>query len=290
MSSTPQETDDGHEAHLDDEVQGAIATIFRFSLIRHLRNRRTWLFVILSLMPVAWSLYLSLNPETLNDQASTAALGTVRALEQVHAPPEPTANAYGWIFLHMYVQFACALIAIFYGAGTGSFAAEAERGSLSLFLGRPIKRWHYYVGKRLALDASVFILTAPAVVMSFLILVGPGGEHFILYASMGALAVSIFAFNSIISLLGLYRWALVASLAYAFIWELWNSTVSGERVRYFTLNFYQQSLTIKTLTDDRMGITIFDPVEAVLALLTIGLSFSLLTMFLFDRREFRLPR
>lgn len=290
MSSTPRGTDAGHEAPLDDEVQGAIATIFRFSLARHLRSRRTWLFVVLALLPVIWSFYLNKNPDTLGDQASTAALGTVRALEDVHAPPEPTANAYGWIFLHMYLQFVCTLIAIFYGAGTGSFAAEAERGSLSLFLGRPIKRWQYYLGKRLALDASVFAITAPALFLTFLILVGPGGEHFILYASIGALAVSIFAFNSIISLFGLFRGALVYSLAYAFIWELWNITASGERVRYLTLNYYQQSLTIKTLTDDRLGVSILDPTEAVAALGAIGLSFSLLTIAIFNVREFRLAR
>lgn len=290
MSSTPRRIEDENEAPLNNEVQGAISTIFRYSLDRYLRNRRTLLFVMLSLLPVAWSIYLVQNPDTLSDQASTAALGTVRALEEVHAPPEPTANAFGWIFLHMYVQFACTLIAIFYGAGTGSFAAEAERGSLSLFLGRPIKRWHFYVGKRLALDTSVFVLTAPALFLVFLVLVGPGGEHFIFYASIGALAVSIFAFNSIISLFGLFRWALVASLAYAFIWELWNITASGERVRYLTLNYYQQSLTIKLLTDSRLGVSVFDPVEAVLALVAIGLSFSLVTILIFNQREFRLPR
>ena len=61
-------------------------------------------------------------------------------------------------------------------------------------------------------------------------------------------------------------------------------------MRYLTLNYYQQSLTIKTLTDDRLGVSVFDPVEAVLALVAIGLSFSLVTIAIFNQREFRLAR
>ncbi len=265
----------------------ATRRVFAFTLRRLLWSPRTVVVAIVALLPVVWAAHLASDPALLAARMPAPPIGSALPIERITAMPSPPANAFGWLLLHMYLQCAAALAGVLYGTGGVSVAADAERGTLSLLLCRPVSRWRYWLGRRLAVDAAVLLVTGPGLLMTYAILVGPA-EPFVLLASIGILALSVAAWNSILTLFGLFRWSLVGGLLFAFVWEFGLNRVEvGEGVRFYTLWHYQRSLVRSVLNDALFGLGLTDPGVAAAALAAVALGFGALACIIFTRREFR---
>ncbi|MXW26903.1 MAG: ABC transporter permease subunit [Dehalococcoidia bacterium] len=103
---------------------------------------------------------------------------------------------------------------------TAAIGSEIEDGTIVYLLSKPVERWRILAGKLLAAwGATTVIVLASALVGSVVALVGED-DWSILGGFLIALAAGSLAYSSLFVMLSLFTSrALLAGIAYAFIWE-----------------------------------------------------------------------
>ena len=190
------------------------------------------------------------------------------------------------------LPFVAPMLALFYASGV--VTDDAEAGTLRYFLTRPIERRDLFLGKVLGNFVMVlFLFLPPFVLCYYLTLAGSGwqelGSRFpTLVQDIGTAVLGIFAYSGLFSLAGTaLKRPLIFGLFFLFGWQAGASIVPGA-VRYFTVTHYLHSLmphesfqgALAGLAGQRSSV-----LEAVLALLVIGIATHGLAIWLFARKE-----
>lgn len=144
---------------------------------------------------------------------------------------------------------------------TAAIGSEIEDGTIVYLLSKPVERWRILAGKLLAAwGATAVIVLASALVGTVVALAGEGGWS-ILGGFLIALAAGSLAYSSLFVMLSLFTSrALLAGIAYAFIWEgvITNFAPGVQRfsIREFTASIAEAAAdTEPWVFDADLGIT-----------------------------------
>lgn len=253
---------------------GRIQLAARWSFSQTLFSPRTIGMGILALTPVL------------------VALGFRAAVALDMAPASSGFRVFSIVTASVSLPFVAPMLSLFYASGVVS--DDAEAGTLGYFLTRPIEREELVTGKMLSNLTMAFFLFIPAFVLGYYLSVAPSGwqelgNRFpVLFRDLGAALLALFAYNGLFSLAGtLLRRPLLFGLFFVFGWQAGASVVPGS-IRLFTVTHYLHSLiprdglggALAQLTGQRST-----PVQAVVALLLIGVATHALAIWRFKRKE-----
>jgi ABC-2 type transport system permease protein len=163
-----------------------------------------------------------------------------------HVPPKLTGfDLYGVIVAVYYVRNVLPLAALFYA--TSLIADEVDGKTLTYLLTRPLRRESILAGKFAAYVVTTLVMTLPATVITFFLLVtargfaGTGAAVPDLFRDLGAIAVTLISYGALFTLLGvLLRRPMIPGLLFLFVWEL-VANLPGYLPR-FTLTAWLRSL------------------------------------------------
>jgi ABC-2 type transport system permease protein len=188
------------------------------------------------------------------------------------------------------------LTALLYAAGM--IGDEVEDQTLTYLLIRPLPKWAIYVTKLLATLLLAIVLTAVFTTLTYVVLgwgdwrVGADGLVLRALKLSGLLALTLVAYAAIFGCLSLFtRWTLVVGVAYLVLFEgvLANFDFA---IRKLTVMYYFRVLAERWLSWNVEEWSI-DLQKApatwvcVATLLGAGLVFTVIAMFVFTTREFR---
>jgi ABC-2 type transport system permease protein len=210
-----------------------------------------------------------------------------------HIPAKLTGfDLYGVIVAVYYVRNVLPLAALFYA--TSLIADEVEGKTLTYLLTRPVRRESILAGKFAAYVVTTLVLTLPATVITFFLLVtargfaGTGAAAPDLFRDMGAISITLVSYGALFALLGvLLRRPVIPGLLFLFVWEL-VANLPGYLPR-FTLTAWLRSLIRHRPAQEGLS-DLFGQVLPlgeslfVLAIVTLGLL--ALSFWIFARREY----
>ena len=188
--------------------------------------------------------------------------------------------------------FVAPMLSLFYASGVTS--DEVEAGTMRYFLTRPVARSDWLFGKMLGTYTMVLLLFLPPFVLCYYLTVAPSGWQEVgtrfptLLRDVGVAGLGLFAYNGLFSLAGtVLRRPLLFGLFFVFGWQAGASIVPGA-VRYTTITHFLTSLlphesfqgALAALVGQRSSV-----LEAVLALLAIGVVTHWLAIWVFQRKE-----
>ncbi|MEM7200515.1 MAG: ABC transporter permease subunit [Planctomycetota bacterium] len=149
-----------------------------------------------------------------------------------------------YLFL-LYPQMLCMLLALLYGSSL--LGSELDGKTITYLFTRPIPRWHFVVGKFLAIVAVLLPPTAVSLAVSWQLLGGPGGVQ-LLGAQLASVFGSLLAYNAVFVLIGFIvpRRAMVVALIYGVVFEFLLSFVPAI-VNTFAVTYYLRSIVVEML-------------------------------------------
>jgi ABC-2 type transport system permease protein len=210
-----------------------------------------------------------------------------------HIPAKLTGfDLYGVIVAVYYVRNVLPLAALFYA--TSLIADEVEGKTLTYLLTRPLRRESILAGKFAAYVVTTLVLTLPATVITFFLLVtargfaGTGAAAPDLFRDMGAISITLVSYGALFTLLGvLLRRPVIPGLLFLFVWEL-VANLPGYLPR-FTLTAWLRSLIRHRPAQEGLS-DLFGQVlplgESLLVLATATLGLLALSFWIFARREY----
>lgn len=250
----------------------AAKDVFFISIERMLpRSRSFWVFLLLAL-PVVFGVILRLYPP--------------------EGLPLTGFELYGIVIALFFVRNLLPLVALLFGSALISDAVDSK--TLTYFLTRPISRLSIFVGEFLAYLATVMTLTAPCVVLSYVVLCAgtPQGLGFgaaAMVQDLGACALTLFTYGAVFALLGVsLRRPLVPGLLFLFIWEGFVANFPGDAPNY-TLTAYARSLIRHRPSEEGLAelfSKFFGVGESVMVLGVVGVISLALAIWIFSRREY----
>jgi len=210
-----------------------------------------------------------------------------------HVPAKLTGfDLYGVIVAVYYVRNVLPLAALFYA--TSLIADEVDGKTLTYLLTRPLRRESILAGKFAAYVVTTLVLTLPATVITFFLLVtargfaGTGAAVPDLFRDLGAITLTLVSYGALFTLLGvLLRRPVIPGLLFLFVWEL-VANLPGYLPR-FTLTAWLRSVVRHRPAQEGLS-DLFGQVLplgeclAVLAIVTAGLL--TLSFWIFARREY----
>lgn len=222
--------------------------VFRLTMRQLMGRGRTILMLVLALLPLLLAIIVRIaSPEDYENQRFVA-----RALYQ------------GFV-----VTLILPLVSLVYG--TAVLGAEIEDGTAVYVLSKPIPRSQIVLAKLAAAWLATFVTVAGCALLAALVGIAGAADDgiiigFTIGLAFGALAYSaLFLFLSVLT-----SRALIAGLAYVFIWEgLINGLFTGTRllsVRHYTLGIADTFTTVS----DRIFEARLSPVTAFTATAILG--------------------
>jgi ABC-2 type transport system permease protein len=253
-------------------VWSATKDVFAISIERMLpRPRSFWVFILLAL-PVFFGVLLRIYvPKNL---------------------PLTGFELYGIVVAVFFVRNLLPLVALLFGSALISDAVDSK--TLTYFLTRPISRLSIFLGEFLAYLATVFTLTVPCVVLTYVVLclgtpqgIGFGAPD--LVQDLGACALTLFTYGAVFALLGVsLKRPLIPGLLFLFVWEGFVANFPGDAPNY-TLSAYARSLIRHRPSEEGLAelfSKFFGVGESVLVLGVVGVVCLGLAIWIFSRREY----
>lgn len=261
----------------------ATLRVFDLSLGEMLWSRRTILLLLLVGAPLALAIILRL----------LQAFGVPgMRVQGVHIAGPALFGVMIWI---LFVRFVVPVLGVFYG--TALIADEVEDRTLTYLFTRPIPRGAVLVGKYLAYLACAALITLPAVVLIYFIIVPAGGSIAATFPKLaidlGLLAVGLAVYGALFAFVGAWlNRPLLIGLVFVFGWEPVVMAVPGY-LRHLTVAYYLQALVPQAMPQDSavsLLQSFFRDVPPVgtslLWLAVIGLGFLVLAVRVVSSREY----
>jgi len=205
-------------------------------------------------------------------------------------------DLYGVIVAFYYVRNVLPLAALFYA--TALVADEVEGKTITFLLTRPLQRSSILLGKFAAYAATTLSLSLPATVVTFFLLAtarggeGVGARVPDLFRDLGVVALGLFAYGALFTLLGvLLRRPVIPGLLFLFVWEL-LANLPGYMPR-FTVTGYLRSLISHRPADEGFAEIFGQVLPAPLCLgVLVGVVVVCLgaAAWIFSRREYVLDQ
>jgi ABC-2 type transport system permease protein len=210
----------------------AALRVFDLSLGEMLWSRRTILLLILVGGPVVLA-------ATIRILSAMPAFGAFR-VNGAHVGGE---TLFAFMFWTLFIRFVVPVLGVFYG--TALIADEVDDKTITYLFTRPIPRSAVLLGKYLAYLASTALLTLPAVMIIYFLVVPMSGiaATFPAFAiDLGLLLLGLAVYGSLFAWVGAYfNRPLVIGLVFAFGWEQVALVVPGY-LRHLTIAYYLQAL------------------------------------------------
>ena len=203
-----------------------VGALFRLTFVQLLRTKRVLLYVVVLLLPPAFSLYVWLGPQAYTE----------------------TLYLWGIIFVVAYLNFIVPVAALFYGATLVS--PEREARTLIYLVTRPVPRWLTALVKYV----SAAVVCVVGVVISMLVAYAMLGLEFgsaplfenfrYWFRLAGVTVVALLVYLAIFLFVGMrFRRPVVIGLVFIVLWEWLVGLIPGI-IRFATVTHYLRSLAI----------------------------------------------
>lgn len=185
-------------------------TLTLLSLTAHqlLGRRRAILIALLALIPVGVALLIRFAGNLDDGQAYETATDTI----------------VGFVFLLLLPIGALVF-------GTSALGSEVEDGTVVYLLAHPIARWRVIVVKAVVASVATILLTAPASLLTALIILGGFDDASFWWAATVATVLGSVVYSTLfVGLSTVTSRALIIGLIYVFVWEAFITNLfSGTR-------------------------------------------------------------
>lgn len=203
-----------------------VGALFRLTLVQLLRTRRVFLYVVVLLLPLGFSLYVWLGPQAYTE----------------------TLYLWGIIFVVAYLNFIIPFVALFHG--TALIGPEHEAQTLAYLVTRPVPRWLTALVKYAAAAVVCIAGVALSMLVAYAVLGlhfgwGPLFEHFRYWLRLAGVAgVALLVYLALFLFVGMrFRRGVVVGLVFIVLWEGLVGLIPGI-IRFVTVTHYLRSLAI----------------------------------------------
>ncbi|MDE3156658.1 MAG: ABC transporter permease subunit [Acidobacteriota bacterium] len=218
----------------------AALRVFDLSLGEMLWSRRTILLLILAVGPVALTIAVRIL-------SSATHLGPV----QVNGVRLDGAALFGLLVWTLFIRFVVPVLGVFYG--TGLIADEVDDKTITYLFVRPIPRGAVLVGKYLAYLACAGLITLPAVMISYFVLVPLASIPATfpsLVVDLAVILLGLAVYGALFAWVGaFFRRPLILGLVFVFGWEQVALLIPGY-LRQLTIAYYLQALVPQAMPQD----------------------------------------
>ncbi len=263
------------------EELAALVAVFQLTLRQNTRGRRLWVLLVLYLLPCVLAVVLRSIPH----------------------PAPPDILEFALVFL-LLPQGLAPLTALLYAGGM--IQDEVEEQTLTYLLLRPLPRWALYLGKFLGTLLTTTLLVTLGMAALYVAIywntseLWDGSVGLRPLQALGIAALAQVGYVALFGLLGvLTRRTLIAGVAYIVAFE---GILANLRfmARALTVIYYTRVLSLRWLTipphDQREWLNAWgidldlvpDAQTCVLTLLGLGLVGTMLAIFHFVQREYRM--
>ena len=266
------EQDERQPARPPDRVCLPLRALFRLALLQQLRTKRILLTLLVLVLPLLLTLYWALGT------------GAQRHVQDL----------WGILFITMFLQGVIPFIALLHAATV--VRGEAEEGTLTYLVTRPVPRWLIALSKYLAVLVVTGIGIGLSVVACFFLLairegIGPVLELTgWLWRALGVAGTGLMLYSAIFFLIGVMtRRPIVVGFIFIVVWETFVGYLPGT-IRFMTAVHYLRSLFMKWIDATVPGLIVVDPIPfaaswgVIAGLWAVCLVSALM---LFARSEFR---
>lgn len=252
----------------------SVRDIFKFYLFLGLNSRRSKLFLLSSVVPMAIAVIFK-GSQILYGQPRFSGL-----------------FIYSNMIMMFFLHFLILILTLFFGSSV--CREEIEGATLPYLVTRPILKMAFIIGKYAAYTLIVGMTVAFSLVVSFLILnlnhLGEGSIYKILARDAGVLLIGVMSYMAFFTFLGIIlKKAIFFGLLFSFGWENIIQYFPGQTQR-FAIVHYLKSLLPAT-TQEGFSFLLFrleptPPALSILTLLGIMIFFLGLSCALYAWKEF----
>jgi len=251
----------------------ALPVIFSSFIRSGLRSKRTRLFILLALVPVAL-------------------MAATRILEAAHSlAAGSSGDFFAKIMLSLYFQLLIPVLALFFG--TSIVNEELDNKTLVYLTTVPVPRRAVLLGKYLAAFLLAALLVAVGFLLCFLTAsftrLGDGAAWAELGVFLGASLLALFCYSTLFTALGAFmKKSILLGLFFVFGWESVVQYFPGVTQKFTIVHWVKSLLPIPP---GEGGFLIFQlqpspALESVAVLIAAGLIFLYIAVFIFERKEY----